>query len=209
MVVASVVAHNAYLWWGQRFIADTDILALLPLEQRDPALQRAFTHMVDATQQRLIVLIGATDGADARLAADAYSEVLAPHGNLVQGAGRILDQAGSDWAASLAGRRLTLMTPQDEASLRSQPQKFWTDVALAKLYSPFTGPRLTAWQDDPFGLFANWIQARAQETPVRPRQGRLLVSDEQSDYLVLPFAVQVPVFSVAGQPAVIPLLEQA
>ena len=75
VVVASVVAHNAYLWWGQRLTADTDILALLPLEQRDPALQRAFTHMVDATQQRLIVLIGAADEADARRAADAYSEV--------------------------------------------------------------------------------------------------------------------------------------
>ena len=209
VVVASVVAHNAYLWWGQRLTADTDILALLPLEQRDPALQRAFTHMVDATQQRLIVLIGAADEADARRAADAYSEVLAPHGNLIQSAGRITDQSGSDWLASFEGRRLTLMTPQDEASLRSQPQQFWTDVALAKLYSPFTGPRLTAWQDDPFGLFANWIQARAQETPVRPRAGRLFVSDGQRDYIVLPFALQVPVFSVAGQQAVISLLEQA
>ena len=123
VVVASVVAHNAYLWWGQRFIADTDILALLPLEQRDPALQRAFTHMVDATQQRLIVLIGAADGAEARRAADAYSEVLAPHGNLIQSAGRITDQTGSDWAASFEGRRLSLMTPQDEASLLQSTSK--------------------------------------------------------------------------------------
>ena len=50
-------------------------------------LQRAFTHMVDATQQRLVVLIGAADGADALRAAAAYGEVLAPHANLIQSAG--------------------------------------------------------------------------------------------------------------------------
>ena len=208
-VVASVVAHNTYLWWGQRLTADTDILALLPQEQRDPVLQRAFNQMVDATQQRLVVLIGAAEWADALRAADAYSEVLAPHGHLIQSAGRFADQSGFDWLAVFDGRRLTLMTPQDEARLRGQPKQFWTDVALAKLYSPFTGPRMTAWQDDPFGLFGNWIRARIQETPVRPRAGRLFVSDGQRDYIVLPFALQVPVFSVAGQRAVIPLLEQA
>jgi predicted exporter len=68
---------------------------------------------------------------------------------------------------------------------------------------------MTAWQDDPFGLFGNWVQARAQETPVRPRAGRLFVSDGRRDYVVMPFTVQVPVFSVARQQDVIFLLEQA
>jgi predicted exporter len=87
--------------------------------------------------------------------------------------------------------------------------EFWTDVALAKLYSPLTGLSLTAWQDDPFGLFGNWIQARSQETPVRPRAGRLIVSDGERDYVVLPLTLHVPAFSMAGQDAVMALLEQA
>jgi len=45
---------------------------------------------------------------------------------------------------------------------------------------------LGPWQDDPFGLFSSWVQARAQETPVRPRCGRLFVSDARRDYVVIP-----------------------
>jgi predicted exporter len=209
LVVAGALAHNAYLWWGQRLAVDTDILALLPAQQRDAVLQKAFNRMVDATQQKLIVLVGASQWSDTLRAADAYSEVLAPHGKLIRSPGRIGGAAGSDWLASLERRRLVLMTPQDEASLRAQPPQFWTDLALAKLNNPFPAPKSTGWQDDPFGLFGNWIQARAQETPVRPRDGRLFVGDGQRDYVVLPFDLQVPVFSVAGQQAVASLLQQA
>jgi predicted exporter len=208
-VVAGLLAHNAYLWLGQRFAIETDILALLPAERRDAVLQRAFTHMVDATQQRLMVLVGADDWMDALRAADAYAAVLAPHADLIRSDERITDQAASDWLASFQRRRLSLMTSRDEATLRDQPGQFWADLALTKLYSPFSGLKLTAWRDDPFGLFANWIQARAEETPVRPRDGRLSVKDGQRDYIVMPFTLRVPAFSVAGQQAVISVLEQA
>ena len=60
-----------------------------------------------------------------------------------------------------------------------------------------------------FGLFGRWVQARAQETPVRPRDGRLFVGDERRQYVVMPFTLRVPAFSMAAQQAVIPLLEQA
>ena len=209
VVVAGLLAHNAYLWLGHRLTVDTDILALLPAERRDPALQRAFANMIDATQQRLIVLIGAADWTDALRAAQAYSEVLAPHANLIRSAEGITDETALQWLAAFQRRRLVLMTSQDEASLRSQPRQFWADLALAKLYSPFSAPKLTVWRDDPFGLFANWIQERAEETPVRPRDGRLSVSDGQRDYIVMPLTLLVPAFSVDGQQAVISLLEQA
>jgi predicted exporter len=65
------------------------------------------------------------------------------------------------------------------------------------------------WQDDPFGLFGRWVQARAQETPVRPREGRQLVGDGQRQYVVMPFTLRVPAFSMAAQQAVMPLLENA
>ncbi len=209
MVVAGLIAHNAYLWLGHRLTVDTDILALLPAERRDPALQRAFAHMIDATQQRLIVLIGAADWSDALRAAQAYGKALAAHADLIRSAEAITDESAAPWLASFQRRRLVLMTSQDEASLRSQPQQFWADLAVAKLYSPFAGPKLTAWRDDPFGLFANWIQQRAEETPVRPRDGRLTVSDGQRDYIVMPLTLLVPAFSLDGQQAVIALLDRA
>ncbi len=176
VIVAVVVVHNGYLWWQQRLRPDSDILALLPTQQRDPLRQRALTQMVGAAQQRLIVLIGASDWDDARRAAATYRKVLAPYGHLLLATEAITDRTESDWLATFKNHRLTLLTPQDDAALRAQAQPYWIDAALAKLYSPFAGPQAVAWQDDPFGLFNNWLRARAQETPVRPRAGELSVS---------------------------------
>ena len=207
LVVGFLLVHNAYLWLGERVAPDTDILALLPVQERDPVLRQAFTRMVDSAQQRLIVLVGADDWAQANRAADAYDRVLAQHPDLLQSTAPMTDHR--DWLALFQSHRLNLLTPQAEADLRSQPKQYWVDIALAKLYSPFAGLQLGAWRDDPFGLFGRWVQARAQETPVRPRDGRLFVGDGRSQYVVMPYTLRVPAFSMGAQEAVIPLLEEA
>jgi hypothetical protein len=51
--------------------------------------------------------------------------------------------------------------------------------------------------------------ARAQETPVRPRDQELSVSAGERHYVVLPLTLRVPAFAVAGQQALMPVLEQA
>lgn len=209
LVVCLLLAHHGYLWLGRRIVFDTDILALLPAQQRDPVQQQAFTHMVDAAQQRLIVLVGAPDWVGAGRAADAYRGVLARHRDLLQLSEGVTDRTESDWLAPFQRHRLNLLTAHAEADLRSQPGQHWTDIALSNLYSPFGGFKPGAWRDDPFGLFGAWVQARAQETPVRPREGRLFVGDGQRQYVVLPMTLRVPAFSLAGQQAVMPLLEQA
>ncbi|MET3132924.1 putative exporter [Oxalobacteraceae bacterium GrIS 1.11] len=208
LVVCLLLGHNAYLWLGQRIVPDTDILALLPVQERDPVLQQSFTHMVDAAQQRVVVLIGAADWDDAKRAADAYSAVLAPRADLLQ-ATPIDAQTQSDWLALFQRHSLLLLSAQQEAQLRAQTSQFWLDAALAKLYSPFGGPKLGAWQDDPFGLFGGWVEERAQETPVRPRDGHLFVADGKRQYVLLPLSLKVPAFSIAAQQSVLPLLEQA
>lgn len=209
LIVGALLAHNAYLWLTQRMVPDSDILALLPADRRDPALQQAFVHMVDSAQQRLIVLIGAADWPAARRAADAYRQILERHGDWFQLADQVDHRVASDWFAPFAPHRLALLTAQDEAALRNQPAQFWIDAAMAKLYSPFSGPKLGAWQDDPFGLFSAWAQARSLETPVRPRDGRLFVSDAGREYVVLPVTLRGPAFSMAAQQAIAPLLQQA
>ena len=207
LVVCLLVVHNVYLWFGKGIAPDTDILALLPVQERDPVLQRAFSRMVDAGQQRLIVLVGADDWAHARRAADAYLDLLAQYPAQLQAADPMTDQR--DWLGLFQAHRLTLLTPKTEADLHGQPKQYWTDIALTQLYSPIARLQLGAWRDDPFGLFGRWLQARAQETPVRPRDGRLFVSDGRRQYVVMPFTLLVPAFSIKAQPAVLSLLEQA
>ncbi len=209
LVVCLILAHNVYLWMGKRIAPDTDILALLPVQERDPVLQQAFAHMVDSAQQRLIVLVGADDWVQAGRAADIYHAVLAPHADLLQLDDRTMVQTQQDWLAPFQPHRLTLLTPREESAMRSQSKQYWIDRALSNLYSPFVGLKLGAWRDDPFGLFGQWVQARAQETPVRPRDGRLFVGEGPRQYVVLPFTLRVPAFSMAAQQALIPLIEQA
>jgi predicted exporter len=209
VVVAAVSFHAGILWWHDRLAPDTDILALLPVQQRDPARQRALAQMVEAAQQRVIVLIGAAEWDDARDAANVYRKTLAPYDHLLQAADRISDRTEIDWLAAFKNHRLTLLTAEDDAALRGQAPSYWLDRALAKLYNPFAGPQSLAWRDDPFDWFNNWVLARAQETPVRPRDHELSVSSGERHYVVLPLTLRVPAFAVAGQQALMPVLEQA
>lgn len=208
LVVCLLLAHNAYLWISKKIVPDTDILALLPVQERDPLLQLSFTHMVDAAQQRVVVLIGAADWGDARRAADAYGAVLAGRQDLLQ-ATQLTEQTQGNWLAQFQQHSLILLTAEQERELREQTPQFWREAALAKLYSPFGGPKLGAWRDDPFGLFAAWVQERAQETPVRPRDGRLFVGNTEKQYVLLPLNLKLPAFSMSAQQAIIPLLAQA
>ncbi|MET0265482.1 MAG: MMPL family transporter [Duganella sp.] len=208
LAVCLLLGHNGYLWLVKRIVPNTDIMALLPVQERDPVLQASFSHMVDAAQQRLIVLVGADDWADARRAADAYKAVLDSRKDLFVPAA-VDEQTQSDWLSVFQQHRLVLLTAQQEAQLRAQPSQFWLEAALAKLYSPFGGPKLGAWQDDPFGLFAGWVQERAQETPVRPRDGHLYVTDQQRQYVLLPLTLKLPALSMTAQEAVLPVLRQA
>ena len=206
VIVCLLLAHNAYLLTSGRLVPDTDILALLPVQERDPVLQKAVTQVVGSTQQRLIVLVGADDWEHAGRAADAYHAVLESHGDLLR-----LDERAHQWHQDLLlfrQHRLVLLTPGDEVALKSQPESYWVNFALSKLYSPF-GVKTAAWQDDPFALFAAWMQARAGETPVRPRDGRLFVGDGRRQYVVMPFTLAAPAFSMRAQDVVLPLLERA
>jgi predicted exporter len=208
LVALLLAGHNAYLWLGQRIAPDTDILALLPAQQRDPVLAASFTHMVDAAQQRVVVLVGAPDWQGATRAADAYAAVLGPHPELLSN-DALDDAAQADWLAPFQQHALTLLTAAQERDLAMQPPGFWSDAALARLYNAFSGPKLGAFRDDPFGLFSGWMQERAGETPVRPRDGRLFVAGDGRQYVLLSLRLRQPAFSMTAQARVVPLLAQA
>jgi predicted exporter len=209
LVVCALLAHNAYLFAGKRIEPDTDILTLLPVQERDPVLQQAFTHMVDAAQQRVIVLVGADDWPQAVRAADAFNDVIAQRDDLMRASDPVTDKTQGEWLSLFQQHRLNLLTPQQETDLRGQSGEYWVDAAMGKLYSPFGGPKLGAWRDDPFGLFGGWVQARAQETPVRPRDGKLFVADGSRHSVVIPLTLRVPAFSIDAHQAVMPLLAHA
>ena len=208
-VVALLLSHNAYLWLVQRASPDTDILALLPAARHDDAMQQAFVHMVDSAQQKVVVLVGAADWDSAVKAADAYGAVIAQHAALLQPMTSDAAQLQSTWLSTFDHSRLQLLTQQQREQLRNAPAQQWSQQALASMYGAFGGPKLGAWQDDPFGLFSGWVQERAQETPVRPRDGHLFVESGGRSYVLLLMDLQQSAFSIAEQQQVIALLDRA
>ena len=208
LVTTLLLGYNAWLWGTRSVAPDTDILALLPVQERDPVLQRSFSHMVDFAQQRMVVLVGAPSWEDAKRASAAYRAVLAD----TPGVFRELAPMGNkeqDWLAQFRDHRLVLLTPQDERALREQGSAFWRDAALGRLYGAFGGPSVGSWRDDPFGLFTGWVQERAKETPVRPRDGLLFVGDKRLHYVLTPLELKVPAFSMTAQETALPLLKRA
>lgn len=215
LVAGLLLGHNAWLWLGKRITPDTDILALLPVQERDPVLQQSFVHMVDAAQQRLVVLVGADDWAEAKKAADVYKKVLAEQPAMFA-ATALNDKTQEDWLSLFQQHRLTLLTAPQEEQLRTLGPEAWQEAALGRMYNAFGGPKLGSWQDDPFGFFSGWVQERAQETPVRPRDGYLFVGEaagkdgkKPRQYVLLPMTLTVPAFSITAQDTVLPLLERA
>jgi predicted exporter len=208
MVATLVVGHNAWQWFVQRVVPDSDILALLPVQERDPVLQQSFQHMVDSAQQRVVVLVGAADWDKAKQAADAYSTAIAAQPGVLATTA-LNDKTQEDWLQLFRKHRSVLLTPPQEELLREQGAQAWAESALGGLYNAFGGPKVGSWQEDPFGLFAGWVQERALETPVRPRDGYLFVGDDKMQYVLLPFELKVPAFSITAQDKVLPLLERA
>lgn len=209
LVVILLLTHNVYLWFDKHITPNTDILALLPLEKRDPVLQHAFQHMVDTAQQHVVVLIGAKNWEESIRAADAYIAVIKTHPDYIHYNDVSLEKTQSDWLALFQKSRLNLLTFVQQTALKTKPAQYWVDTALSKLYSPFAGLKLGSWQDDPFSLFSGWAQAHAQETPVRPRDGKLFVADKDYYYILIMMDLCQPAFAMSTQKNVIPLLESA
>jgi predicted exporter len=209
LVVALLLGHNAWLWLVQRATPDTDILALLPSARHDDIVQRAFAHMVDSAQQKVVVLVGDRDWEQARKAADAYQAVIAKQPDLLQAMPGDAAQLQDAWLATFDHSRLMLLTAAQRRKLQNDSPQQWSQLALGNMYGAFGGPKLGAWQDDPFGLFSGWVQERAQETPVRPRDGRLYVEGNGRSYVLLLMNLQVPAFSLSAQQQAIPLLDAA
>jgi predicted exporter len=209
LIVALLLSHNAYLWLVQRVSPDTDILALLPSSRHDDVMQQAFAHMVDSAQQKVVVLVGERDWDKAMQAASAYEAVIGKQPSLLQPMAGDAAQLQGAWLSTFDQSRLMLLTQEQRDKLHKDSPQQWGQLALSAMYGAFGGPKLGAWQEDPFGLFSGWVQARAQETPVRPRDGRLFVESGGRSYVLLLLNLQQSAFSISAQEHVIPLLDRA
>lgn len=136
---------------------DSNLLAMLPSQERDPGAERASRRISDAFARRLLFLVGAEDYAQARTAAAGLAASLqaSPAFDRVQfepDAGALRPSAAEHAA------RFGLVSAADRARLAAGGAEALRDEALRALYSPAGFARLTAVVDDPLGLFDHQLR---------------------------------------------------
>lgn len=209
VVVLAVGAHQVRFWSGSNI--ESDVLALLPGDVQDPALTQATRRIVDASARQMVVLLGATDEAQANAAAAAYRAAL-------RDAEREQPLPFAE-NASMAGWfeasrafylpwRDRLLTAQQRERLRASTDEALAQDALAALYGPLGAPRLTEWRRDPLNLWLPWWQARAGGTGLRFDANGLLHADGRV-WAVLQLETRASAFRLDGERVIETALDAA
>lgn len=196
LVVAAVAVHQWRFWQAGRL--DTDVLALLPQDERAPEVALATRELADRASRQVIVMLGAADWDSARRAAGAWRLALQSEPSSLQP--RALGDEGSLREALDFYRpwRDRLLTPAQRERLAQAPVAALQQSALAALYQPAAALRLSDWAADPLGLWPQWWAERAGQTRARPREGELWLEADGQQWLVLGYEVAGSAFRLDG-----------
>src|SRR5262249_29862742 len=138
LVVGAMVIHLVWLLAGGHLHLDTDVLAMLPQDERQPAVQEATRALADAGQRKVVVLVGGGSWDAARQAGDRFAEHLqAAPVNLRY---RVSDELAGEWLGFYAPYRGQLA-----AVLPTQPPQALAQQAVEQLYRPVGIPRVGSW----------------------------------------------------------------
>ncbi|MBB5017436.1 putative exporter [Chitinivorax tropicus] len=207
VVILAMAGHTGWVWLVQQRTPETDMLALLPAEKHDPAVNAALKQFAGAAQQRVIILLGSHDWQTTRQAAQAYRQVILRYPQwLKPSPAMVLDERA---LAPWWHHRAALLTATDQQALHNQPPTEIAEQALRDMASPMGQARIGAWRDDPFGLFNHWLSERTAQSPVRPVDGELRVDRDDTTYAVISLELNQSAFSISAQQAVMPILTEA
>lgn len=198
MLVVAIGVHQWSFWQQGRL--GTDVLALLPQDEQEPAVAIATRKLADRASRRITVMLGAPDWPAAQAAAAAWRAGLAAAGAPL----KLQAAPAQDGAAALLDfyrpwRDRLLTNAQRELLMQARPADLLAG-ALANLHQPGASARPSQWLMDPIGLWPQWWAERAGESGVRPRDGELWVSGQGMQWIVLPYETTGPAISLAGEP---------
>ncbi len=183
-------------WHGGRL--QTDLFALLPADERIPEAEQATRALADAAARQIVILVGASTWDEARQAGSEFeARWLSLDSTLRTGEG--LAVAGEELVPLLAPWRNRLLTSRQEHLLRTATTAELSENALAVLHQPGLALRMSSWTADPLGLWTEWWLERANQNPVRLRDGLLSVnSSDGSNWVVLSRETADSAFSFDG-----------
>jgi predicted exporter len=170
---------------------DTDLLALLPHDERRPALEAALKALSAQGEKQLALLVSGKDEAGTRKAAALTRETLSGGeiGLMEQGGGGIAAFPGDFYFPWRYG----LLTDEDRGWLVTATDEAAMARALGLAYALMT-PGTVSWQSDPYGFFSNWLKSLGEATPLRPSGGELMLEHEGRTEAALIYALPQSAF---------------
>jgi len=208
LVVIAVGVHQWQFWKHDGI--DTDVMALLPVNEQAPDVALATEQLVGQMSRQVVVLLGASEWADALAAVQVFRQSLAT------GAGARLREDPIAQKTSMEAAlgfyqpwRERLLTPAQRAMLAGTPDAALVQKALQDLYQPAVQARLSDWVSDPLGLWTQWWAARGAQSQARPRDGELWVAADGQQWAVLQFTLEGSAFRLSGEPVLDGALQTA
>jgi len=186
LLAVALLAH-ILPWRGQ---IDTDLLALLPVDERNPHAEAALRTLTQHGERELVLLLEAKDAATAQRAARQVRESLLEAPLTPQAPQAQIEAMRDLYFPYRAG----FVADQDLRWLGRADQPAQVQRALALAYQPFAGGTLN-WRDDPFGFFGNWMMQLGAASPARPYGDTLMVQTADRHYAVLLYQLTQSAFS--------------
>ncbi|GHT92002.1 membrane protein [Betaproteobacteria bacterium] len=206
LLAASFLLFTRTTWQGR---VDTDLLTLLPTDERRPALETARKALSTQGERQLVLLVSAheeKDGgsADTRKAAALLRETLR---ELVPDL-----KTQNDFAAFpgdfYAGYSAGMMTDADLDWQKTATPEAAHARAMNLLYAPFPTSGVP-WTSDPFGFFGNWLQSLGEASPLRPSGGEWMVEHDGAQYAALMYVLPESAFASGFQQKLMAALDAA
>lgn len=195
LAVLGVAVHQWQFWQQGRF--QSDVMALLPDDEQEPAVSLATRQLADAATREVVVMLGTPDWGRTQQAVARWRETLrdAPLAERPAPDAAQMSQALEFYLPW----RDRLLTAGQRDALQREPTGRLTEAALAALYQPAVRVRLSDWAADPLGLWPQWWSARAAESAARPRDGLLSVEADGLQWAVLRYGIAGSGFSLTGE----------
>ncbi|MEX8194665.1 MMPL family transporter [Comamonas guangdongensis] len=207
LLLALAVAGHQWRFWQDSRI-DTDVLALLPLNEQAPDVAQATQQLSEQLSRQVVVLLGTAQWSDSRQAAQRFRASLVAQQALLREEPLARQTAMQSALDFYQPWRQGLLTPQQRAHLQ-QPREVLVQQALQDLYQPGMQARLTDWVSDPLGLWTQWWAARAAQSQARPRDGELWVAAEGQQWVLLQYGLTGSAFRLSGEPVLQEALQEA
>lgn len=201
VLLAAAVALLAMARWPQHWL-ETDLMALLPKESRDPLVATATGKLSAAAEGRVVWLIGDRTRARARAAAEDLAGRLSASGLFAAVDYRVDERRFQTLYRTLLPYRFGLLAPADRERLRDNP-KALIERRRRELFGSF-GVAAAGLANDPLGLFQHYL-AQLEPGGGELNHGVVLFAHDGMHYALVVTRSRHTGFRVVSEPPLLKL----